>query len=77
MAYLVETKDGQVLTGLVVERTGREVVLKDAQGKTVRVPTGEVEQLLPQPSSLMPELLLRELTAQQVADLLEYLNTLR
>ena len=31
----------------------------------------------PQARSLMPELLLRDLTAQQVADLLEYLNTLR
>ena len=56
---------------------GREVVLKDAQGKTVRVPGGEVERLVPQARSLMPELLLRDLTAQQVADLLEYLNTLR
>ena len=29
-SYLVETKDGRVLTGLVVEKTAREVVLKDA-----------------------------------------------
>ena len=65
------------MTGLVVEKNGREVVLKDAQGKTVRVPGGEVEQLVPQSRSLMPELLLRDLTAQQVADLLEYLKTLR
>jgi putative heme-binding domain-containing protein len=76
-SYLVETKDGQVLTGLIVERTAREVVLKDVQGKTVRVPGGDVERLVPQARSLMPELLLRDLTAQQVADLLEYLNTLR
>jgi putative heme-binding domain-containing protein len=77
VSYLLETKDGRVLTGLVMEKNGREVVLKDAQGKTVRIPGGEVEHLVPQSRSLMPELLLRDLTAQQVADLLEYLMTLK
>jgi putative heme-binding domain-containing protein len=75
--YLVETKDGQVLTGLVAEKTAREVVLRGAQGKTVRISASDVERLVPQARSLMPELLLRDLTAQQVADLLEYLTTLR
>ncbi len=65
-----------------LERAGRgenqsAVVLKDAQGKTINVPGAEVEQLVPQSRSLMPELLLRDLTAQQVADLLEFLTTLR
>ncbi len=75
--YLLETKDGRVFTGLVVEKTKDAVVLKDAQGKTIRVPSAEIEQLVPQSRSLMPELLLRDLTAQQVADLLEFLATLR
>ena len=53
-------------------------MLKDAQGKTItdrRV--AEIDQFVPQPRSLMPELLLRDLTAQQVADLLEFLASLR
>ena len=77
VSYLLETKDGRVLTGLLVQKSSSEVVLKDAQGKTVRVPSGQVEQLVSQSRSLMPELLLRDMTAQQVADLLEYLTTLR
>jgi uncharacterized repeat protein (TIGR03806 family) len=77
VAYLLETKDGRALSGLVVEKTDRAVVLKDAQGKSINVPATEVEQLVPQSRSLMPELLLRDLTAQQVADLLEFLTTLR
>jgi uncharacterized repeat protein (TIGR03806 family) len=76
-AYLVEMKDGRVLTGLVAQKTAREVVLREAQGKSARVPAVEIERLVPQARSLMPELLLRDLTAQQVADLLEYLATLR
>ncbi len=75
--YLLETKDGRVLSGLAVERTKDRVVLKDAQGKTIEVSSANIERLVPQSRSLMPELLLRDLTAQQVADLLEFLATLR
>jgi putative heme-binding domain-containing protein len=76
-AYLLETKDGRVLTGLIAERNGQAVVLKDNQGKTVRMPAGDVERLVPHSRLLMPDLLLRDLTAQQVADLLEFLASMR
>ncbi len=77
VTYLLETKAGQIHSGLLVEKTGTEVVLKDARNQTLRVPAADVEQLVPQPKSLMPELLLREMTAQQAADLLEYLSSLK
>jgi len=76
-AFLVETKDGRVLTGLVTERNGQTVALKDNQGKTIRIGAGDVERFVPQSRSLMPDLLLRDLTAQQVADLLEFLATMK
>lgn len=75
--YLLETSDGRVLSGLLAEKTDREVVLKDAKNQTLRVASEEVELLVPQQKSLMPELLLRDMTPQQVADLIEYLGTLR
>ena len=71
--HLVATKDGQVVSGLLVERSDTTIVLKDAQGKTMRIPRDQVEQFAPQPRSLMPELLLRDLTAQEAADLLAFL----
>jgi putative heme-binding domain-containing protein len=77
VTHSLETKDGRIVTGLIVEKGGQEIVLRDAQGKTVRVPRAEVESLVPQSRSLMPELLLRDLTAQQVADLLEFMESLR
>jgi hypothetical protein len=52
-------------------------VLKNAQNKEVRVPAGDVESLVSQQKSLMPELLLREMTPQQAADLLAFLTSLR
>ena len=45
--------------------------------RILRIPTKQIEQLVPQRQSLMPDLLLRDMTAQQVADLLEYLSNLK
>jgi putative heme-binding domain-containing protein len=77
VAYHLETKSGQLFTGLLVARSDGEVVLKDVQGKLIRVPASEVDDLSPQSRSLMPDLLTRDLTAQQAADLLEYLASLK
>jgi hypothetical protein len=52
-------------------------VLRDAQNKSHRLAIAEVEEVHPQTKSLMPELLVRDFTAQQLADLLEYLGSLR
>jgi putative heme-binding domain-containing protein len=75
--YRLDTRSGHVHSGLLVERNEREVVLRDAQNKPIRVAVGDIEELTPQKQSLMPDLLLRGLTAQQAADLLEYLASLR
>jgi putative heme-binding domain-containing protein len=75
--YLVETKDGKVHTGLLAAKTDREVVLKDAENKEIRIPAGKVQALVPQKKSLMPEQLLRDLTPEQAADLLEFLASLK
>lgn len=77
VTYLAETDDGRILTGLLLKKDELEVVLKDAEDKVIRIPTKKVEQLVPQRQSLMPDLLLRDMTAQQVADLLAYLSSLQ
>ena len=77
VTYMVETVDGQVLSGLLAKRTETELVLKQAEGKEIRIPNEEVERFAPQQKSLMPELLLQDMTAQQVADLLEFLSQQR
>jgi putative heme-binding domain-containing protein len=77
VAYVLESTDGRVWTGLLVERTETEVLLRTAQNQPIRLKTDEIEVLVPQPKSLMPELLLRDLTPQQAADLLAYLSSLR
>ena len=77
VTYLAETDDGRLVTGLLVKKDDSEVVLKDAQDKEIRIPAKEIERLVPQRQSLMPDLLLRDMTADQVADLLAYLSSLQ
>jgi uncharacterized repeat protein (TIGR03806 family) len=77
VTYLVETTDGKVLTGLLASKSDKEIVLKMAGDKEVRLPANMVESLAPQQKSLMPELLLRDVTLEQAADLLEFLAGLK
>ncbi len=76
LAYAVETRQGDLQLGLLVTRTAEEVVLKDSQAKLVSVPAADVLSLLPQEKSLMPELLFRDLTAEELACLIAYLGSL-
>jgi putative membrane-bound dehydrogenase-like protein len=75
--YLVQTTDGKVMVGFLRQKTSRHLVLKTAQGQLVEIPVDRVEQCVPQETSLMPELTLASLTAQDAADLLAYLASLR
>jgi putative heme-binding domain-containing protein len=72
-AYVAHTTTGRSFTGLLVRRDEREVVLRDAQNQEIRLAAKDVEMLQPSRLSLMPDGQLAGLTAQQAADLLEYL----
>lgn len=72
--YLVLTTDGRSLSGVVTKRDESGVVLRDAQGKEISLSASDVEELRPSHVSLMPEGQLSGLTAQEAADLLEYLT---
>jgi uncharacterized repeat protein (TIGR03806 family) len=77
VVHLAQTADGKLHSGILVERTADTIVLKDAKNNLIRLPASEVEQLAPQQQSLMPDLLLRDMTAEQVADLLAFLSELK
>jgi len=77
VAHLLETDAGQVYVGFVIERSKDALVLKDARGNLIRTAAKDVVALEPQSKSLMPELVLRDVTAQDAADLLAYLASLR
>ncbi len=72
-AYLARTADGRSFTGLLVKRDDKEVVLRDAQNKEITVKAADLEELRPSRISLMPDGQMAGLTAQEAADLIEYL----
>jgi putative heme-binding domain-containing protein len=76
-SYVLQTKDGVTATGLLVKCDSKEVVLKDAKNQEMRIPTANIERLQPSKTSLMPDGLLKDLTAQEAADLLEFLAGLK
>jgi putative heme-binding domain-containing protein len=74
-AYSALTADGVSQTGLLVKRGEESVVLRDAENKDIILAAQDVEELRPARNSLMPDGQLAGLTAQEAADLLEYLAT--
>ena len=71
--YIVLTADGKTLTGLLVSRDDKQVVLRTAEHKDIVIATADVEILRPSRVSLMPDGLISGLFPQQAADLLEFL----
>ena len=75
-ASIVETKKGQIITGrLLGEADGKLTILTDPIDitKTREIDKGEVEEITPSPTSLMPEKLLHPLNKEEVLDLIAYL----
>ena len=76
-AFQVQLDDERQLSGLIVAKDDKSLTIRDPQGKDTRVPLDKVAAQLPSKKSLMPDQLLRDLTAEQAADLLTYLESLR
>jgi putative heme-binding domain-containing protein len=74
-SYVVHTADGRSFTGLLVKRDAKEVVLRDGQNQEIILAAKNVEEAQPSRTSLMPDGQMAGLTAQEAADLLEYLAT--
>ena len=68
---------GRTVSGLIVKRTDETLSIVDAAGTLAELPAATIDELEPLPTSLMPEQLLRDLSAGQAADLLAYLESLR
>jgi len=76
-AYTLFTVDGKVHTGLITERTDEFIVVKQAGGQTVTIKAEEIDELTRQPKSIMPDHLLKDLSAREAADLLAFLDGLQ
>jgi putative membrane-bound dehydrogenase-like protein len=76
-AFSALTDAGTVITGLRISQTDTEVILRDAEGIDHTLRLEELEDFRQLEQSLMPENLTELMTAQELVDLVEYLQSLR
>jgi putative heme-binding domain-containing protein len=74
---VVATTDGRVFTGIVRDESDGMLTIVDIEGKRRTVRQSEVEERTSGNASLMPEGLAANLSGQEFADLITYLQTLR
>jgi len=77
LTWVVNTKSGLVVTGLIVEETPEFITVRDANGKDTRLDKRDVETRTKSPNSMMPSDLLAYMTEEDLIDIVEYLLTLK
>lgn len=73
--YVIISNQGKTYNGLMVSESSEAVVLRQAGGKEVVIPRNEIARLQASGKSLMPEGIEKEVSIQQMADLLEFLKS--
>jgi putative membrane-bound dehydrogenase-like protein len=73
---MIETRRGQVYTGMIVYEAVDEIILRNASNQTFRFTPGEIEERRTLKTSLMPANLLKDLKPTDFADLYAYLRSL-
>ena len=67
-------KDGRVLNGVIVEKSDRTLTLQTPTDR-VTIDRGEIDVTKPSNLSLMPDGMLKQLTPEQIRDLIAYLQS--
>jgi putative heme-binding domain-containing protein len=75
--YGFVTTDGKIVSGFVASESAEDVEVRLATGVPVVLIKTELEERVKQMKSMMPEGLVSNLTAAQLADLLAYLQSLK
>jgi len=72
---VIATTSGRILTGIVLEKDPRVLVVGSADGQKVVLPRAEIVEVRAAGISLMPEGVLSGLSDQEVRDLMAYLRS--
>jgi putative membrane-bound dehydrogenase-like protein len=73
--YVAVTTDGRILNGLLAAENAESITLRQPEGREVTVSRIEIEELRTTNKSLMPEGIERDVTVEQMADILAFLKT--
>ncbi len=72
--YLVSTKDGRALSGLLVDQDPQSIMLRTADGRDTAIARDDIEEMTASKVSLMPEGLLKGMSDQQLRDLFAFVR---
>jgi putative membrane-bound dehydrogenase-like protein len=72
--YTVAMTDGRVLTGLLASETKTTIEIFDAEGKKHAIQRDDIEELVASTKSLMPEGFEKQVSPDEIANLLEFLT---
>jgi putative heme-binding domain-containing protein len=75
--WTAATVDGNVITGIKVSETPTELVLRGSDSISRTLKKSEIDGLKKQPISLMPADLQKTMTAEELIDVVEYVQTLK
>jgi putative heme-binding domain-containing protein len=76
-SYAVLTEEGKVHTGIITRETADAVTLRTAQLAEVRIPRNSIEDMRESPVSIMPKGMDQTLSADELRDLLAFLQAQR
>jgi putative heme-binding domain-containing protein len=76
-AYLVMTKDGQMIAGVKKGEDDKSVTIIDNEGTAHKIPKDQIDRMKQQAKSIMPENFRDLLSVEEFSDLLAYLQTLK
>jgi len=71
------TTSGKTHNGVIQRATARSIVLRNAQRMEIELDRNDIDELVRQPTSIMPQGLDRTLTPDELSDLLAFLESLR
>lgn len=74
LSFNVETTNGRILTGLIVDQDAASITLLDAKNGRTRIPRDQIAQMTESQVSLMPDNQLKSLQPQELRDLFRYLQ---
>jgi putative heme-binding domain-containing protein len=75
--WIARSLDGTVISGILVSQTDDTVELKTAEAIVHKLKRDHIDELKKLPTSLMPADLQKQLKAQDLVDIVEYLTTLK
>jgi len=68
---------GNVVTGLKISETDESVTIRNAESIDKTLAKGEIDEIVKSPVSLMPADLQKTMTAQDLVDVVAFLQTLK